>query len=124
MEENEHLTPKALRSPKQPNGENKKSIQVDLSVRSEEVQEIIGRPPHWLVRGGIGMFLAVLGMIFIAASFIQYPEVIKSQLTLIALNAPKTVETKISGKIIKLFKAIACHKTTCSTTSVSTSAVH
>lgn len=83
--------------------ENKAS-NLDKDVRSEEVQEIIGKPPHWLVRGGISVLFCVLALVFIAASFIEYPEVIKSQLTLTAINAPKAIESKISGKIIKLFK--------------------
>ena len=85
------------------NGKQQKVRNIDLSVRSEEVQEIIGRPPHWLVRGGIGALFGVLALIFIAASFVKYPEVIKSQLTLTAINAPKTVESKLNGKIVKLF---------------------
>lgn len=86
------------------NGKEKKVSNLDLNIRSEEVQEIIGRPPHWLVRGGIGTLFGVLALIFIAASFVKYPEVIKSQLTLTAINAPKTVESKISGKVVQLFK--------------------
>jgi HlyD family secretion protein len=86
------------------NGKEKKVSNLDLNIRSEEVQEIIGRPPHWLVRGGIGALFGVLALIFIAASFVKYPEVIKSQLTLTAINAPKTVESKTSGKVVQLFK--------------------
>lgn len=77
---------------------------LDMDIRSEEVQEIIGRPPHWLVRGGIGALFGILSLIFISASFIKYPEVITSQLTLTAINAPKTVESRINGKIVTLFK--------------------
>ncbi|MEO9886568.1 MAG: HlyD family efflux transporter periplasmic adaptor subunit [Balneola sp.] len=101
MKDSKPEIPDALKSL---NGNDKKSNDFDLSVRSEEVQEIIGKPPHWLVRGGIGVFLCVLALIFIAASFIQYPEVLKSQLVLTAINAPTTVESKVNGKIVKLFK--------------------
>ena len=74
-----------------------------LNARSEEVQEIIGKPPHWLIRGGIGAFLGFLALIFLTASVIKYPEVINAPLSLSAINAPKTLESKISGKVIKLF---------------------
>ncbi|MDZ7805487.1 MAG: hypothetical protein U5K71_00050 [Gracilimonas sp.] len=73
-----------------------------LEIRSEEVQEIIGRPPHWLVRWGIASFFIVLALIFLSASTIQYPETIQVPLKLTAINAPKTVEAKVNGKIIKL----------------------
>ena len=74
----------------------------DLEVRSTEVQEIIGRPPHWLVRGGIAGFLGVLALIFTAASVIKYPEAITAPLRLTAINAPKTVESEMNGKLVKL----------------------
>lgn len=74
----------------------------DLDVRSAEVQEIIGRPPHWLVRGGITGFFGVLLLIFISASVIAYPEVITAPLKLTAINEPKTLESKINGKLVKL----------------------
>lgn len=76
--------------------------QEDLEVQSPEVQEIIGRPPHWLVRGGITAFMAVLALIVIAASVIKYPEVITAPLKLTAINAPKKLESEISGKLVKL----------------------
>lgn len=76
--------------------------QEDLEVWSTEVQEIIGRPPHWLVRGGIAAFMAVLALIFIAASVIKYPEVITAPLKLTAINAPKTLESEINGKLVTL----------------------
>ena len=73
-----------------------------LEIRSEEVQEIIGLPPYWLVRWGIVSFFIVLALIFLSASTIQYPKTIQVPLKLTAINAPKTVEAKVSGKIVKL----------------------
>lgn len=75
----------------------------DLEIRSEEVQEIIGRPPHWLVRWGIASFFIVLALIFLSASTIQYPETLNAPLRLTAINAPKTVEAKVNGKLVRLF---------------------
>ena len=92
-EENENLP-----SPLPSNGDR----QEYLEVRSAEVEEIIGRPPHWLVRGGTAAFMAVLALIFIAASVIKYPEVITAPLKLTAINAPKTLESEINGKLVKL----------------------
>jgi HlyD family secretion protein len=83
---------------------NKKSVSPSLEIRSEEVQEIIGRPPHWLVRWGIASLFIVLALIFLSASTIQYPETINAPLQLTAINAPKTVEVKVNGKLVRLFK--------------------
>ena len=74
----------------------------DLNARSEEVQEIIGRPPHWLIRWGITAFFGVLGLVLLTAAVIQYPEVIEAPLRLTAVNAPKSLESRISGKLVRI----------------------
>lgn len=73
-----------------------------LNVRSEEVQEIIGRPPHWLVRWGIMAFFGVLGLVLLSAAVIKYPEVIHAPLRLSAVDAPQSLESRISGKLVRI----------------------
>lgn len=73
-----------------------------LEVRSAEVQEIIGRPPHWLVRWGITAFFGVLGLVLLSAWTIKYPETIDTPVKLTAINAPKTVQSRIRGKLVRL----------------------
>lgn len=73
-----------------------------MDVRSEEVQEIIGRPPHWLVRWGITAFLGVLALVFLSAAIIKYPEVIDAPIRLTAIEAPQTLESRVNGKIVRL----------------------
>ncbi|MFU8862181.1 MAG: HlyD family efflux transporter periplasmic adaptor subunit [Cyclonatronaceae bacterium] len=74
----------------------------ELEVRSEEVQEIIGRPPHWLVRWGITAFFGVLGLVLLSASIIRYPEVVNAPLKLTAIHAPQSLESRVNGKIVHL----------------------
>lgn len=74
----------------------------ELNVRSAEVQEIIGRPPHWLVRGGIAAFMVLLLLVLLSAWFVEYPETIKAPLKLTAVNAPKMLESKVNGKLVNL----------------------
>lgn len=74
----------------------------ELNVRSEEVQEIIGRPPHWLVRWGIMAFFGVLGLVILSAAVIKYPEVIHAPLRLSAVDAPQSLESRISGKLVQI----------------------
>lgn len=85
--------------PTQPESENPFP---ELEVRSDEVQEIIGRPPHWLVRWGITAFFGVLGLVLLSASIIKYPEVVNAPLKLTAINAPQSLESRINGKIVHL----------------------
>ncbi|NBC64642.1 MAG: HlyD family efflux transporter periplasmic adaptor subunit [Bacteroidetes bacterium] len=74
----------------------------ELEVRSEEVQEIIGRPPHWLIRWGITAFFGVLALVLLSAAVIKYPEVIEAPIRLTAINAPQSLESRTGGKIIRL----------------------
>jgi len=74
----------------------------ELDVRSEDVQEIIGRPPHGLVRWGVTGFFGVLALVLIAASVIRYPEVVRAPLIITAIDAPKTLEARTGGKIVRL----------------------
>lgn len=49
----------------------------EVNLRSEEVQEMLGTPPPWLVRWGILMAFSVLVVIAYLAFFITYPRSIK-----------------------------------------------
>lgn len=52
------------------------------SVRSEEVQEIMGKMPPWILRSGITLIgILVLGA-FVAAWFFRYPEVIPARVVI------------------------------------------
>lgn len=74
-----------------------------LSVRSEEVQEIIGRPPHWIIRWGITIFFLVLVMVLVLSWLIKYPDIVGASFTLTSVNAPKSVVAHANGQLINLF---------------------
>lgn len=70
---------------------------------SDDVQEIINYRPHWFIRKGNIIFLAIISFLFLLTFFIKYPDVIKASARLAAVNAPKMLETKVEGKLEKLF---------------------
>ncbi|MEX1268952.1 MAG: HlyD family efflux transporter periplasmic adaptor subunit [Balneolaceae bacterium] len=74
----------------------------ELDVRSEEVQEIIGRPPHWLIRWGVLAFFGVLLLVLLSASIIKYPEGIQAPIKLAAIEAPRVLQSRIDGKLVKI----------------------
>ncbi len=69
---------------------------------SEEVQEIINKPPVWLVRWGITLLLLVVTLIALATYFIRYPEIITVPFTLTAADAPKSLLFRLDGKLQRL----------------------
>lgn len=71
-------------------------------VNSEEVQEIITAVPSWILRWGITMVFTLLAGIVLLSALIEYPDVVKTNLKVNSLNAPKQVLAKQSGKITTL----------------------
>ncbi len=77
--------------------------QEQLELRSEEVQDILGRPPRRLVRWGITVVFAVVAGLFIGSYFFKYPEVITAPIVVTTENLPVNVVAKTAGRIDTLF---------------------
>jgi len=75
----------------------------NIELRSNEVQEILSRPPKWIVRWGITIILAVVLIIVAGSWFFKYPDIISANIVLTTENPPAPVIAKISGKIQHLF---------------------
>lgn len=77
----------------------------DIEIRSEEVQEILTKVPHWLIRYGISViFMLGLGVLTVSW-FVKYPDVISTQIMLTSLNPPEKLYTSTSGKLDAIFVA-------------------
>ncbi|MGC9332169.1 MAG: biotin/lipoyl-binding protein [Bacteroidales bacterium] len=74
-----------------------------VEIRSEEVQEILGKPPNRIIRVGISVMLIVLIVLLIGSWFFKYPEVINARIILTTVNPPATLKANTSGKIVNLF---------------------
>jgi multidrug resistance efflux pump len=71
-------------------------------VRSEELQEIVGEMPKWIIRWGISVvFIAVLGFLFISW-FIKYPDVINARVVITTSPALVTLVSRSSGSLVLL----------------------
>lgn len=81
------------------------SIENDVVVEqhSEEVQEIIGSVPHWLMRWGITLFFLVLLTVLLMSALIQSPEIVSGKLMINSENRPQEVIARKSGKLMRLF---------------------
>ena len=74
------------------------------NIRSEEVNELISNKPGWLIRRGVSLFFLILIACGIGTYFIQYPDIVNANATIVPVNAPKPIIAKTSGRLIKLFK--------------------
>ncbi|WP_297641453.1 HlyD family efflux transporter periplasmic adaptor subunit [uncultured Bacteroides sp.] len=75
----------------------------EIELRCEEVQDILTRPPHALVRWGITVFFIVLALFFVGGSFFKYPDVISAPVTVTTEHPPVWIVARNSGKIKEVF---------------------
>lgn len=65
-----------------------KTIAKGLDLHSEPVQEILGRPPGWLVRCGISVIVAVIVLLLAGSNYLSYPEVVKGTILIERKDEP------------------------------------
>jgi hypothetical protein len=59
-----------------------------FELRSEEVQEILTRVPHWLIRWGSVLIFTILLMLLLVSWIVKYPDIAVFK----AVSAPGTPE--------------------------------
>lgn len=85
------------------NIDNKTNSQ-NINLRSEEIQEILGVPPKWIVRWGITLIFLIIAVIFIGSAFFRYPDIVTAPAVITSENPPSVIISKASGKITNIFK--------------------
>jgi multidrug efflux pump subunit AcrA (membrane-fusion protein) len=76
-----------------------KSKDPDIELRQEEIQEIIGVIPPWIIRwGSIVLFIVLLGLIW-ASIWFKYPDRIACNLILTSINPPVLLNARQTGRI-------------------------
>jgi len=89
---------------KQPTQPETEDIDISsIEIRSEEVQEIMGYIPHWIIRSGISMFFAVIMLFLVGSWFFKYPDVIAATITVTTQTPPVPIVARTTGKIQRLF---------------------
>lgn len=71
--------------------------------RSEEVQEILGTPPSWLVQWGTTLIVLTLGLLVFLAWYIKIPETLDGRVTITTLQPPIPVIAPDEGYIAEFW---------------------
>ena len=71
----------------------------DIELRSEEVREILSRPPRWILRCGITLIFVVLIGLLVGSWFFRYPEILTAPIVVSTENLPFDIVAKTSGRI-------------------------
>ena len=72
-------------------------------LHSEEVQEIMGAVPSWILRWGVTILFLTVFTLIIGSCFFRYPDVIISEMTLTGRYPVAQIVARASGKISKLY---------------------
>lgn len=76
-----------------------------IELRSEEVQEILGKPPAWIIRWGITVVFVVIAILLLGSYWFKYPHVISAPIVVTTENLPASILAKTTGRIDTLFVA-------------------
>lgn len=74
----------------------------DIELRSEEVQEILTRVPHWMIRWGNIIIVILLLLMMMFSYFMKYPDILTTQITITTQNPPEKLVARTTGKIAKI----------------------
>jgi multidrug resistance efflux pump len=74
----------------------------DIELRSEEVQEILGAPPSWLVRWGTFVWFVTIGLLIGVTWFVQYPDMLEARIQINSATPPVEVFARADGNIQSL----------------------
>lgn len=75
----------------------------EIEIYSEEVNDILSRPPRWIISWGISLIFIIFVVIVSGSAFFHYPEIISAPITISSRNLPVHLKARTSGKIVSLF---------------------
>ncbi len=73
-----------------------------IELRHEDVQEILGTPPSWIVRWGTTVILLGICLLLLVGWIVKYPDLIPSQIYLTTEVPPISVVARTTGYLSKL----------------------
>ena len=82
--------------------DNNKEID-EIELRSEDVQEVLGQTPSWILRRGIFMLTIFVFVLLAGSWFFKYPQVVNATITLTSQNPPANIVAKTSGAIADIY---------------------
>ena len=75
----------------------------DVVVYSEEMQDVVGEVPLWIIRSGISVLFIVIISFLIGSWFFKYPDIMIASIKITTKNPPVFLVANSSGKLEKLF---------------------
>ena len=70
-----------------------------VELRSEEVKDLLGQIPHWIVRWGMFMLFIALTLLLLGSWWFKYPDIINATIQVTTENPPYNAIARSDGKI-------------------------
>ena len=76
-----------------------KKEQKEVELRSEELQDVMGKIPSWILRRGIAVLFGIVIVLLVGSAFFMYPDMIQAPIVLTGSTPPAGVIAFSSGKL-------------------------
>lgn len=73
-----------------------------IELRSDEVREILTRPPHALIRYGVSVIYSVILVLLVGSFFFKYPDIVAGKVVITTENPPVWIVARSSGRLKEL----------------------
>ena len=73
-----------------------------IELRSDDVQEILGTPPSWIVKWGTTIIFFSVAMLFLVSYIVKYPDIIHAPVMITTEMPPVPVVARTTGYLAKL----------------------
>lgn len=86
--------------------ENRNNIKQKIDLldeRSDQVKEILGRAPNWVIRSGISVVLVIVLMLILGSALISYNDIIPARITITSKNPPVYLKANTAGRLTHIF---------------------
>lgn len=74
----------------------------EIELRSEEVQEILGTPPNWMVRWGTSIAFVTLVVLAWVSFWVRYPDTISGEVRVTSTDPPKKIISENNAMISEI----------------------
>jgi len=75
-----------------------------IELRSEDVNDILSRPPAWILRWGSSVFVIIVAMLIAGSAIFRYPDKLTAPILVTSENLPAQLVAKTTGRLQNIFK--------------------
>lgn len=79
-----------------------KKTYLEEDMHSEDLLEVIAKPPSWLMKRGISFVLLTILLIIGLSVFIRYPEMVQVSMKFSTSNTPKALMARVNGNLVRI----------------------